>query len=139
MANHNTDLATKYANKETMIPIELGGRLRVYKDSYVTASANSGDTITGAPLPQNARVVGGFIAQNGLGTSVTLALSIGGIAILAATSAATAGVISLPDSAGAVNLKDNPDLGGKSPVLAVGGANATDGKTIVLVIYYVVD
>lgn len=117
------------------------GRVRCHKTSYLTVGTTfeAGSTITGAILPKGARVLFGYLSATGT-TSLTLAVAINAVALLAATAFTSTAVVLVPDAAGAL-LIHYPDLdsGGYAPVITSAGATAAAASKITLYLFYVVD
>ena len=130
---------------------EMAGRVRIAYATYEASSLASGDVIEMFNLPNGARIVGGTIAHDALGSSTTLsvgyaahtdssgsAVSAGAAAFKAAASSASAG---LADCAATLalnyGLEVDADATGMPVTVTMGGAAGTG--TIVLSMQYVTD
>ena len=130
---------------------ELGGRVRIAHGTYEASSLTSGDVVEMYVLPDNARLITGFLSNAALGASTTLSVGYGAhktaagatvalsaAAYLAATStssaAKTAIVATLALNSG-VEIDANAD--GQPVTITVGGAAATGA--IELTIIYSID
>jgi uncharacterized membrane protein len=130
---------------------ELGGRVRIAHGTYEAASLASGDVVEMFVLPDNARLISGFLANDALGASTTLSVGDGAhnnaagtvvalsaAAYLAATStssaAKTAVVATLALGSGS---EIDANANGQPVTVTLGGASATG--TIELTIMYSVD
>ena len=130
---------------------ELGGRVRIAHGTYEAASLASGDVVEMFVLPDNARLISGFLAIDALGASTTLSVGYGAhnnaagtvvalsaAAYLAATStssaAKTAVVATLALGSGS---EIDANANGQPVTVTLGGASATG--TIELTIMYSID
>jgi len=130
---------------------ELGGRVRVAHASYTAAALQIGDVIEMFVLPDNARLLNGFLTNAALGASTTLSVGYGAhktaagatvalsaAAYLAATSTSSAAktsiVASLALGSGA-EIDANAD--GQPVTVTLAGGAATGA--IELTIIYAID
>lgn len=72
-SNVRTDL-TQDDPKEFVKANQLGGKVRVAHATYEASSLASGDVIEMFALPQGARILGGYLFNDALGSSTTLAV-----------------------------------------------------------------
>ena len=129
MANHNTTAVTALQAESGAIVDKNEYRGNPQKIPFFfdngTTLANSGDTLTlTATLPPDAVAVSAHLKTAGLGTSTTLTFSAGGTNISGAI--ATSSAIDstyLFTAAGA----DTVDVGGKTIIATIGGADWNDG------------
>ena len=130
---------------------ELAGRVRIAYATYEASALTNGEVIEMFNLPNGARIVGGSLAHDALGTSTTLsvgyaahtdssdaAVSVSAAAFKAAASSATAGLVDVCATI-ALNygLEVDANQDGMPVTVTLGGANATG--TIVLTMQYVTD
>ncbi len=130
---------------------ELGGRVRIAHGTYEAAALASGDVVEMFVLPDSARLISGFLANDALGASTTLSVGYGAhnnaagtvvalsaAAYLAATStssaAKTAVVATLALGSGS---EIDANANGQPVTVTLGGASATG--TIELTIMYSID
>ena len=130
---------------------ELGGRVRIAHGTYEASSLASGDVIEMFVLPDNARLISGFLANDALGSSTTLsvgygahnnaagtAVSLSAAAYLAATSTASAAKTQiLATLALGSGTEVNANANGMPVTVTLGGATASG--TIELTIMYALD
>jgi len=141
MVIQNSDLYVKEIStiQNLPTPSEKYGKMRVLRAKVVAAtwtyaSANLANLFK---APKGFRLIEGFMETDGLGTSCTIALGYTSAAyddIIAATAMASAGRVQLPKLA-SIGL----DIGGQDIKAILGGANATDGKILTVVLVGVVD
>lgn len=130
---------------------ELGGRIRVAHGTYEASSLASGDVIEMFVLPNGARLITGWLANDALGASTTVsvgyaahtnsagtAVSAAAAGYLAATSTSSAAKTAILatlalGSGSVVNANEN----GMTVTATMGGAAGTG--TIEVTILYVVD
>lgn len=130
---------------------ELGGRIRVAHGTYEASSLASGDVIEMFVLPNGARLITGWLANDALGASTTVsvgyaahtnsagtAVSAAAAGYLAATSTSSAAKTAILatlalGSGSVVNANEN----GMTVTATMGGASGTG--TIEVTILYVVD
>jgi hypothetical protein len=126
---------------QMLAPFEQKGRIRVSKTQYtwLTGFLDIGSTVTGARLPANAKVVGGYLMSDAMAASGTLQVSINSVNLAAALAvgAATA-TQQLPDKDNYKNV-EGVDFGGFAPVITTAGAVAVAGSQLALILFYVVD
>jgi hypothetical protein len=130
---------------------EMGGRVRIAHGTYEASSLASGDVIEMFVLPDNARLISGFLANDALGSSTTLsvgygahnnaagtAVSLSAAAYLAATSTASAAKTQiLATLALGSGTEVNANANGMPVTVTLGGATASG--TIELTIMYALD
>jgi hypothetical protein len=130
---------------------ELGGRVRIAHGTYEASSLASGDVIEMFVLPDNARLISGFLANDALGASTTLsvgygahtnaagtAVSLSAAAYLAATSTSSAAKTSvLATLALGSGTEVDANANGMPVTVTMGGAAGTG--TIELTIMYALD
>jgi hypothetical protein len=130
---------------------ELGGRVRIAHGTYEASSLASGDVIEMFVLPDGARLISGFLANDALGSSTTLsvgygahnnaagtAVSLSAAAYLAATSTASAAKTQiLATLALGSGTEVNANANGMPVTVTLGGATASG--TIELTIMYALD
>jgi len=153
-SNVRTDL-TQDDPKEFVKSNQLGGSIRVAQAQYEASSLSAGDIIEMFSLPQGARILGGYLYNDALGSSTTLAVghaaytdssgssvAADGDEYLAATSTSSA---ARTDVAATLALSANTAVDIDQSVIdnefvitvTLAGAAATG--TIELVMHYVVD
>lgn len=130
---------------------ELGGRVRIAHGTYTAASLASGDVIEMFVLPDNARIITGFLSNAALGASTTLsvgygahstaagaAVSASAAAYLAATSTSSAAKTAIAATlALGSGVEIDANNGGQPVTVTLGGASATGA--IELTIIYAID
>jgi hypothetical protein len=130
---------------------EMGGRVRIAHGTYEASSLASGDVIEMFVLPDNARLISGFLANDALGSSTTLsvgygahtnaagtAVSLSAAAYLAATSTSSAAKTQiLATLALGSGTEVNANANGMPVTVTLGGATASG--TIELTIMYALD
>lgn len=137
-----------------LAPREKHGRLRLAYFEFLTAAAdansktvasgplNIGDTLNLCSIPPGARIIGGVLAVDALGTGATAEVGIAGTLaqlLPAATSVASAGAVPLAATiAENYGIVEN-ELKETQIVLTVAGANYANGANIKGHVLYVVD
>jgi len=130
---------------------ELGGRVRIAHGTYEASSLPSGDVVEMFVLPDGARLISGFLANDALGSSTTLsvgygahnnaagtAVSLSAAAYLAATSTSSAAKTQiLATLALGSGTEVNANANGMPVTVTMGGAAGTG--TIELTIMYALD
>jgi hypothetical protein len=130
---------------------ELAGRVRIAHGTYEASSLPSGDVIEMFVLPDNARLISGFLANDALGSSTTLsvgygahtnhsgaAVSLSAAAYLAATSTSSAAKTAiLATLALGSGTEVDANANGMPVTVTLGGATASG--TIELTIMYALD
>jgi hypothetical protein len=130
---------------------ELGGRVRIAHGTYEASSLASGDVVEMFVLPDGARLISGFLANDALGSSTTLsvgygahnnaagtAVSLSAAAYLAATSTASAAKTTiLATLALGSGTEVDANANGMPVTVTLGGATASG--TIELTIMYALD
>lgn len=130
---------------------ELGGRIRIAHGTYEASSLASGDVVEMFILPDGARLINGWLANDALGTSTTLsvgygahttaagaAVSLSAAAYLAATSTSSAAKTSiLATLALGSGTEVNANASGMPVTVTMGGAAGTG--TIELTVMYALD
>jgi len=128
------EYTSAYTDGERVSPIASGGTVHVISDTYVFNAIESGSTVTlgAAKLPKGARIVEAKIRHGALTNSVTLALSNGTDAIIAAVSCSTAGT-----KYGLVGVSDTATTVEDYLVLTTGVATtAASDITVEVVVLY---
>ena len=153
-SNVRTDL-TQDDPKEFVKANQLGGSVRVAHATYEAASLSAADVIEMFSLPQGARILGGYLYKDALGSSTTLSVghpaytdssgstvALDADEYLAATSTSSAG---RNDVAATLALSANTAVGidqsaiDNEFVVTVTLAGASATGTIELTMLYVVD
>jgi hypothetical protein len=130
---------------------ELAGRVRIAHGTYEASSLASGDVIEMFVLPDHARIIQGFLANDALGSSTTLSVGYGAYnnsagtvvaasaaAYLAATSTASAARTAIAATlALGSGTEVDANANGLPVTVTLGGATASG--TIELTILYAVD
>jgi hypothetical protein len=130
---------------------ELGGRVRIAHGTYEASSLASGDVIEMFVLPDGARLISGFLANDALGSSTTLSVGYGAhnnaagtvvalsaAAYLAATSTASAAKTTiLATLALGSGTEVDANANGFPVTVTLGGATANG--TIELTVMYALD
>jgi hypothetical protein len=132
---NSVEYAKELTNPPTLKdPCESGGKLQVLKGVITAATWNNGDIGYLFTAPSIAKIVGGYMETDGLGTSCTIKIGYTGVddALVAATAMATATRVQVPKLA-AIGL----DAGGKLIFATLAGANATNGKILHVQLWYV--
>lgn len=132
---------------------QVGGSVRVARAVYEASNLASGDVIECFAMPTGARVVGGYLYNDALGTSTTVSVGHGAYTDADGTAVAAAGAFfkgaTSTASAGRNEIANTLGLGGNSEVsleptagnefvvtATMGGAAGTG--TIEVVVFYVV-
>lgn len=138
-----TDLYGANYTKTTTTPktkvgvSDWGGRVRVAYDSYaLAANPADGDLIFFAKVPSGARIVGGWLKTDAIGTSASFSVG---------KSGSTSSLLAATDvSAASFTVFNGSDVGDLLTaetsyyITCVNGGSATTG-TIEAAVYYVVD
>jgi len=143
MASQNMDNYSKVVSTDKSVADSMitrgqnGGMVQVIYDTYETASLANGDTLNVGVLPKGATFIGGDVVVDALGASTTLALGDSGDAdrYMAAVSTSSAGVKAARAIAG-IGYQATADT---ILYATLAGANATDARTISVVLMYTLD